>query len=314
MKVYEAADIRRAVGFGDLVEPVARAFADHSRGLGEAAISVLAPAGENGDVHVKSAWLPGRPVFIVKVASWFAARSPAGSGFVAVLDGERGDLLAVLRDEHHLSDVRTAAAGALATRLLARPHARTLAVLGTGLQARLQVLAAVAERPLEAVVIWGRREGAAHALRAALAERIPQVSVTVAARPDLAVHDADVIVTATAAREPVLRGSWLRPGQHVTAVGADDPGKAELDPDCFARADLLVVDSRAEAPLFAGDLIGAVSAGAVTADGCVEIGDLVLGRHPGRQSPAQITVAKFIGLGVQDLAAAELTMTRLEPR
>ncbi|MEU7901231.1 hypothetical protein AB0B45_51485, partial [Nonomuraea sp. NPDC049152] len=118
VKVYGADAIRAAVGLDDLVEPVARVFADFSDGLGEAPITVFAPAGDLGDVHVKSAWMPGRSVFTVKVAAWFAARATGGlspsSGFVAVHDATTGDLRALLMDGHHLTDVRTAAAGAVA--------------------------------------------------------------------------------------------------------------------------------------------------------------------------------------------------------
>jgi ornithine cyclodeaminase len=110
----------------------------------------------------------------------------------------------------------------------------------------------------------------------------------------------------------VLRGAWLRPGQHITALGADSLAKSELDTECFARAGLVVVDSRDEAPRNAGDLAGAIAAGAIAASGTLtEIGDLVLGRRPGRDGAGQITLAKFIGLGVQDLAAAQAVLGRL---
>lgn len=317
--VFQAPSIRRAVGLTDLIEPVARAFADFSRGLGEAPMVVFAPAGPSGDVHVKCAWLPDHAVFTVKVAASFSARAADGasanSGYIAVHDATTGDLLALLRDEHHLTDVRTAAAGAVATRLLARPDARTVAVLGTGVQARLQVLAARAVRPIDTVLIWGRRRDAARLLRDTLVDTAPELSVSVVDRAELAVRDADIVVTATGSRQPILDGAWLRPGQHVTAVGADDPTKAELDPTCFSRADLLVVDSRPDTPRFAGDLRRAIEAGAVTpADLDAEIGDLVLGRHPGRGDAAQITVAKLVGLGVQDLVAAETAVRRLTTR
>ncbi|URN07543.1 ornithine cyclodeaminase family protein [Actinomadura madurae] len=314
-QIFEAGAIRCAIGFEDLVDPVAGALAAFSRGLGASPLAVFAPAGPDGDVHVKSAWLPGRPVFTVKVAAWFAARAarglPGGSGYVAVHDAATGDLLALLQDEHHLSDVRTAAAGALAARLLAPRDARTLAVLGTGVQAYLQALAAIAERPIDTVLVWGRRAGAARTLRAAISARAPRVTATVVANAREAVRLADVIVTATSSRRPIVAGSWLRPGQHVTAVGADDATKAELDPECFRRADLLVVDSRADAPVHAGDLRAALAAHAVTEAGIgAELGDLVPDGHA-RRSGTQITLAKLIGLGVQDLAAAETVLPRL---
>ncbi|MEU6717331.1 ornithine cyclodeaminase family protein [Nonomuraea sp. NPDC046802] len=302
--------IRRSVGFADLIEPVKQSFADFSGGRGESPIVVFAPAGPDGDVHVKSSWADGRDVFIVKVATWFAARAlggrPPASGFMAVHDATTGDLLALLQDEHHLTDVRTAAASAVATRLLARQDAAVLAVLGTGVQAYLQVLATLAVRPIDTVIIWGRREQAAHTLRTALNAADPSLSISVARQAEYAVRSADVIVTATGSRRPILYGDWLRPGQHVTATGADDRTKTELDTACFRRADLLAVDSREHAPAFAGDLHAA------TTPVHAEIGELVLGRAPGRHDPDQITIAKLVGLGIQDLAAAQTTLRLLE--
>lgn len=312
-RTFGPAEIRAAVGLAELIEPVAHALAEFSQGRGESPVVVFAPAGQDGDVHVKSAWLPEMPVFTVKVAAWFAARATvdrsASSGFIAVLDAATGDLRALLRDEHYLTDLRTAAAGAVATRLLARPNARTVAVLGTGTQAYLQVLAARTVRPVDTVLIWGRNQDAARQLAA----RLPELSAVVVADQESAVRQADIVITATSSRQPILRGQWLAPGQHVTAIGADDPGKAELDPACFARADLLVVDSRRDTPRIAGDLRAAVDAGAVQAEGIhAELGELVLGRHPGRTDKAQLTVAKLIGLGVQDLASADVALRRLE--
>jgi ornithine cyclodeaminase/alanine dehydrogenase-like protein (mu-crystallin family) len=312
VKVYGVEAIRQVVGLADLFGPLAQVFADFSSGLGEAPIVVFAPAGEDGDVHVKSAWMPGRSIFTVKVASWFAARATEGlsgnSGFIAVHDATTGDLRALLLDEHYLTDIRTAAAGAVATHHLARENARTIAVLGTGTQARLQVQAISAIRPIDTVVIWGRHPEAANTLCTTMRAEHPALTVSVAASAQKAVQQADVIVTATAARHPILEGSWLRPGQHVTAVGADDPTKAELDPACFERADILAVDSRESAQAFAGDLRHSTR----TVD--TEIGELLLGHHPGRQDPTQISIAKLVGLGIQDLATAETTLRLLEAK
>lgn len=138
-RYHGPAEIRAAVNIADLIDPVAAALIDYSRGLGEAPIAFFAPAGRDGDVHVKAAWLPGRAIFTVKVASWFAARAvdgqSAGAGMIAAFDARTGDLRALLQDDHYLSDIRTAAAGALAIRYLARPDARILGILGTGMQA-----------------------------------------------------------------------------------------------------------------------------------------------------------------------------------
>jgi ornithine cyclodeaminase/alanine dehydrogenase-like protein (mu-crystallin family) len=313
--MYGPAEIRAAVGFEELIDPVGRALSDFSRGLGASPVSVFAPAGADGDVHVKSAWLPGRRIFTVKVATWFAAKAargePPGGGVVGAFDASTGDLLALLRDEHHLSDVRTAAAGAVAARLLARPDASRLGVLGTGVQAYLQALAAAAVLPIRSVLVWGRDEARARRLAAAVGRRRPDLSIEVVASVRAAVEPADILVTATASTAPLVEAAWLRPGQHVTTVGADDAGKCELAPACLARADRLIVDSRALAPHY-GNVHRAIAAGAISADDIDgELGEVVMGTVPGRLANHELSIATLIGLGVQDLVAAQLALERL---
>ncbi|MCP2324201.1 ornithine cyclodeaminase [Hamadaea flava] len=302
--------IRAAVGFEDVIEPVSAALVDFSAGLGDSPVTVFAPAGPDGDVHVKSAWLPGRGIFTVKVATWFAERarrgSAAGAGIIAAFDAATGDLQALLEDEHHLSDIRTAATGALAARTLARPDAAVLGVLGTGTQAYLQVLAAAAERPVREVRVWGRRPHRASKLVAALYRRRPDLRVATVPDPRSACAGVDLLVTATASTQPLVHGHWLTPGVHITAVGADGPAKVELTAGCLQRADRLVVDSRALAAIY-GDLAQA-KLGANDLD---ELGELLSGAPSGRRHADEITICKLVGLGVQDLAAAEVTLARL---
>ena len=302
--------IRAAVGYEDVLEPVAAALADFSRGLGDSPVAVFAPAGADGDVHVKSAWLPGRAVFTVKVATWFRERAcrggTPGAGIVAVFDAETGDLRALLQDEHHLSDVRTAAAGALAARTLARPDSAVLGVLGTGVQAYLQVLAAADELPITEVRVWGRHPDRTARFARAVRSRRPDLRVVPVADPRSACADVDLLVTATASTRPLVQAPWLAPGVHVTAVGADDPTKVELAAGCLRSADRLVVDSRSLA-LVHGDLAHARTA----RDDVIELGEVLSGSAPGRGHPDEITLCKLIGLGVQDLAAAEVALELL---
>ena len=321
LRIYGAAEIRAALGVDDVLEPVAAAFAAYSRGEGESPVAVLHPSPhgpEAGDAHVKSATLRGRPVFTVKVATWFAAKlargKPPSGGVILVFDAQTGDALALLRDEHYLSDVRTAAAGAVAARALAPIGIHTAAVLGTGVQAELQALALARVRPYHELFIWGRDPLHAAALAGRLAPRLPGVHVRITERVQHAVERTDVLVTATASREPLVRGEWLRPGQHVTAVGADDTTKCELDALCLRRADRLIVDSCAEAVLH-GDIYRAISRGDLAPDAIDgELGEVLAGTVAGRRAPSDITVVKLIGLGVQDLAAAEIALARLAAR
>jgi ornithine cyclodeaminase/alanine dehydrogenase-like protein (mu-crystallin family) len=309
---FSPAQVRAALSVADVIEPVGRALVDFSQGLGEAPLMVFAPAGPDGDVHVKAAWLPGRPIFTVKIATWFAAAEPSGGGLVGVFDATTGALCALVEDDHHISDVRTAAAGALATRLLSRSDSHELGVIGTGTQAYLQVLAAVAERPIRSVRIWGRSEKRAEKLALAIVRRCRGVRTSIVATPRSAVEEVDILVTATASREPIVEPSWLSTGTHVTAVGADDPHKCELAPGCLERADVIVVDSR-ELALGLGDIRHAVGSGAISPERITaELGELLGNPNPPQRDERAITICKLVGLGVQDLAAAEVALERLQ--
>jgi ornithine cyclodeaminase len=297
--------IRSTVGIEDVIEPVATALIDFSKGCGEAPVFVFAPAGPEGDVHVKSAWLPGRAIFTVKVATWFAARAVNGAtptaGVVAAFDARTGDLVALLEDHHHLSDIRTAAAGGLVARVLARPDSSALGVIGTGAQAYLQVLAAAAELPLRTVKVWGRNQRRAERLTSLLRERLPSVVISVAQGLRDVCESADVLITATSSAEPLIDASWLKPGMHITAVGADDSHKAELTAECFERAARVVVDSQLLSSRY-GDLFAA------GATAHAELGEVLAEPKLGRGSDSDITIGKLIGLGVQDLAAVEVML------
>ncbi len=311
--------LRRLVGFESLIEPVAEALAAFSRGLGEAPVALFAPRGADGDVHVKAAWLPGHPLFTVKVGTWFAAKAaggrPSAGGLIAAFDAESGDLRALLRDDHHLSDVRTAAAGSLAASLLARPDSRVLGVMGSGVQAYLQILAAAHVLPVLGLVrLWGRTAGRVDKLRAAVAARRPDLQVEIVQDASAAVLGADVLITATSSREPLVHVDWVGPGLHVTAVGADDAVKCELSPDLLARADRIIVDSR-DLALRLGDVRYAIGAGVMGPEAITgELGAVVAGTIRRRKNGHEITVAKLVGLGVQDLVAVEAALAAVADR
>ena len=259
-----------------------------------------------GELDVKTAYVPGLPGFAVKLSPGFFGNPglglPSTSGLMVVLSTRTGRVQAVLLDNGYLTDLRTAAAGAVAARWLARPDADRAAILGTGLQARLQLQALRLVRPIRQALVWGRNPG--HAQDAARAMSQPGLTVRVTADPAEAVGFGDVVVTTTPATEPIVRAAWLRPGQHVTAMGSDQPGKTELEPACLTRADLYVPDRLSQTSRM-GELRGAIAAGLIAADAhWPELGDLITARHPGRTGPDQITIADLTGTGVQDTAIA----------
>ena len=222
-------------------------------------------------------------------------------------------MLGLLDDQHYLSDIRTAAAGALAARVLAPQHVESATVLGAGTQAQLQAVALFSERPFRVLHLWARDQNKAARLARRLEPLLPGVAIEV--EPDLqaAVRAADVLVTTTAAREPLVQADWLHPGMHITAVGADDPTKAELD-GAVLRAASVFVDS-IEAASQNGDVHRAVRSQQYAIEELAgELGHVLAGRCPGRTSETQITMAKFVGIGAQDLATAEVCVRRLQGR
>lgn len=260
----------------------------------------------NGELDVKTAYVPGLPGFAVKLSPGFfdnpAKGLPSTSGLMVVLSSETGRVRAVLLDNGYLTDLRTAAAGGVAARQLAREDAHKAAIFGSGLQARMQLQALALVRPIKEAVIWARDPAKARAL----AEEMTGDGLTCRAveDPSDAAAFGDVIVTTTPASQPILRADWLRPGQHVTAMGSDQPGKNELDPICLDLADLYVADRVSQTRLM-GELRAALDAGLFAdSEDIPELGDIITGRHPGRTGPDQITIADLTGTGVQDTAIA----------
>jgi ornithine cyclodeaminase len=308
VRILGREEVASALDMASCIDACERSFAAYSSGGAElpGVIHLDVPESK-GEVHVKAGHLHGFPYYAVKVASGFYGRDPAAiDGLVLVFDVRDGSPVAILLDGGYVTDVRTGAAGGVAARYLARDDARVAAVIGTGIQARRQVEALVAVRPsIEEVRVWGRRPDRA---TSAAAEVAAAHGVDATAAPSIrgAVEGADVVITCTAATEPLVEVGWLAPGAHVTAVGSDGAGKQELDPEILRRADRLVVDSVDQCRRL-GELQHALD----VAERAVELGTICAGREPGRTSPDQLTVCDLTGVGVQDVAAANVVMERL---
>ena len=213
---------------------------------------------------------------------------PSHHAMILLFRPETGEPL-VTMDGRLITEMRTAAVSAVATRLLARPEASVLGILGSGVQARSHLEALRLVRTFREVRVWSPRSAPAFA---------KQFGVRAAASAEEAVRGADVVVVATTSQTPVLQGAWLAPGTHVNAVGAPRPTWRELDDDALGKAKLYV-ESREAAMLESGDVI---ASGRIFA----EIGDVVMGTRPGRQSPDEVTLYKSVGVAVQDVVSAEL--------
>jgi ornithine cyclodeaminase len=223
---------------------------------------------------------------------------------VLLFDPDNGSLAAIL-DATPITTIRTAAVSAVATRLLARDSAETLAIIGSGVQAHAHVEAIHAVRPIKTVRVWSRNAEHARRLAAAAQDRFG-LDAFVTPTAGEAVHDADIVCTTTSAREPVLLGEWLSPGTHVNAIGASQRSARELDSAAVVRS-RLYVDRRESALKEPGDILVPLEDGDIGPDHIVaEIGELLIGKggDVGRRTDDEITLFKSLGLAIEDLAAA----------
>ncbi|MGV6873515.1 ectoine utilization protein EutC [Pseudochelatococcus sp. B33] len=313
MLVLTEADLRRVVRLDadavDCVEDAFRALA--TRAVAMPPVLRLDVPEHRGEVDVKTAYVPGLDSFAVKISPGFFDNPlhglPSLNGLMVLLSARTGLVEALLLDNGYLTDVRTAAAGAVAARHLARPDARVAAILGAGVQARLQLEALALVRPIAEARLWARDPARGQAASAALTRDLG-FPVTFVADARAAVTGADVIVTTTPATEPVLRAEWVSPGQHITAMGSDSGHKNEIDPALFRKA-TYVADSLSQTRVL-GELRHALNAGVVADDaGFAQLGEVVADPSFRRADDA-VTLCDLTGTGVQDTAIARLAYTR----
>jgi len=305
--IVEEAALREAITPAIAVEVIRGAFRADGEGRTHVppVINLDIPSAR-GEFHIKTAHIDGVAHIAVKVASGFydnpARGLPSGSGLIALFDAATGFPSALLLDNGYLTDIRTGAAGAVAADVLARPTIDVAGVIGSGLQARHQVRCLRVVRSFSRIVAWSpTRERLEEYCREMRAEGYEARAASSAEEVCAA---ADVLITATPARAPLIRAGWLREGMHVTALGSDSPGKQELDPECLDRADLVVVDRFAQCAAF-GELRHAIAAALLTRnDVHAELGQIVAGRKAGRTGDREITIVDLTGVGFQDTAIA----------
>ena len=260
-----------------------------------------------GGFGLMPALAPAEKVLGVKVITFFPGNEgtelDTHQGAVLLFEAERGRLVAVI-DATSITAIRTAAVSGVATKLLARPDAAELAILGSGVQARTHLEAVLAARPIRRVRVASQSFDRAQRFAAReTARRGVPVEPTPSARE--AVEGADIVCTCTSAREPVVAGAWLKPGAHVNAVGSSVPFARELDTAAVVRS-RLYVDRRESTLNEAGDFLIPKKEGAVDDSHIVgEIGEVLIGKVPGRRSPEEVTLFKSLGLAVEDVASAK---------
>jgi ornithine cyclodeaminase len=308
-------EIRALLDPRDCLQAVEAAFSAYARGQAElpAVINLEVPE-HRGEVHVKAGYLHTGPYYAVKIASGFLDNTqlglPTSDGMVLVFDAVTGALAALLLDNGYITDLRTGVAGAVAAKHLARATVETAAVIGSGAQARYQIRSLALVRKLREVRVWGRNREKVAACIEDLSGLATDLRFVLASSVREAVQGADVVITVTAAREPVVQADWIAQGAVVIAVGSDGPDKQELAVEVLARADRIVADSLPQC-LRLGEIHHAVERGAISKEKVTaELGQITAGLKPGRTSDDQIIVCDLTGVGVQDIAAASLVLER----
>lgn len=313
--VISEGDVRNLLSVADCIEAVERAMRAVSSGDILVPPRIITPLiDESGFFAVMPGSTSAPPVYGAKVVSLHPTNPskdlPAIQGFVTLFDHFTGSPVSVIAGAE-LTAVRTAAASALATRMLAREDARTHGILGTGKLARTHIDAIAAVRELEAILVWGRNAEKAERLAGEAAERTGARVIATADPAEAAA--CDIVSTVTGASKPILKGEWISKGSHINLVGAHSAQTREADSEAV-RISRIYVDSMESALSEAGDLLIPIREGRIAQSDIVgEIGDLLLGRVPARMCRKQVTLYKSLGIVAQDLFVAELVFrTALE--
>jgi len=313
MKVFNKAQIIASFNPELAINPLEQGFIAYSEGKVQVpSVQGFAFAQANGDCCVKSAYIEGSPTFTVKLSTGFydnpSKGLPSNDGLMLVLSALTGQPLALLQDQGWLTGMRTALAGRIAARLLAPARVKAIGILGTGMQAQMQLEQLRAVTDCRQLFVWGRNASGL-ATYAAFARNLGYDVHSTQDAAELAAA-ANLIVCTTPSRQPLLRSGWIQPGTHITAVGADAPGKQELDPALVANADRIIVDSIAQCSQY-GEVACALNSGHINTDQLIELGALLAGRAKGREHDGQITLADLTGVAVQDAQIASCALAAL---
>ncbi len=304
--ILEEKEIRKIVEHIDVVAAMEEGFIEYSKGN-----SVVPPVGEllfenpRREVHLKYGYILNDDFFCVKIAGGFYSNAAIGlstsQGLMLLFSQKTGEIFAVLLDGGYLTDVRTAGAGALAAKYLAPKKTSAIGIIGSGIQAKMQLQYLQKTRPCQSVWIWNRTLRSAEKLRDELSSNF---DIRVAESPAEVAANCNLIVTTTPAKKPLLQAADIQPGTHITAVGSDTAEKQELAGELLAKADLVIVDSIAQSRS-RGETFKATKEGAIDSSEVVELGSVLQDKSLQRTNDSQVTVADLTGVAVQDIMIAK---------
>ena len=318
--VLELDEIKRLLDTTQLIEEIETGFVLYSEGkVNVPPVGFLHFDDPPGDVHIKYGFVSGDDYYVLKMASGFYNNSeldlPVADGVILVFSQKTGELKLILLDKCWLTDMRTAAAGAVAAKHLAPKTIHDIGIVGTGVQARMQLEMLRTVVDCQSCFIWGRDstkvQGMLDDLRASESIQAWGLDIQAAETLDDLVSDCNLIVTTTSARNPLIRGDQVRKGTHITAMGSDDDGKQELEAALLAKADRVIADSISQCSQY-GECLHAIQGGLIEEGSILELGQVIKNPAIGRTSEDQITVVDLTGVAIQDIQIAKMVDRALQ--
>ncbi|MBC8346237.1 MAG: ornithine cyclodeaminase family protein [Candidatus Marinimicrobia bacterium] len=311
MRIINLDEIKSVLPKVDLMKEIEAGFIAYSNGE-----VVVPPVGElqfdspPGDVHIKYGYIKNDDVYVIKIASGFPQNVdrglPNGNGMMLVFNQKTGKPIAILKDEAYLTDVRTAVAGAICAKYLAPKTVNNIGIVGTGLQAKMQLNYLSEIVDCKKVIVWGRSEASFLKYQSEMKKSAFEINTTTNIN-DVFNH-CQLIVTCTSSEIPLL--DRVNPGTHITAMGSDTLTKQEVDSSILSEADLVVADSKSQCDV-RGEIHQALQSKDILMEDVLELGDIISGKEKGRTSDTQITIADLTGVAVQDIQIAKAVLKYL---
>lgn len=313
-KIYSLNQIKSVLNFNELINVIAEGFVLYSKNK-----VVVPPVGHlsfqnpPADVHIKYGYIQDDDYYVVKIASGHYENPqiglPSSNGLMLVFSQKTGELSSILLDEGYLTDIRTAAAGAVAAQYLSPENISMIGIVGTGIQARLQLRLLKEVTDCRSVIVWGRNRENLNIYKT----EMEQDGFNIRTSTDISdiTKNCQLIVTTTPSTTPLLFAGQIEQGTHITAVGADAKGKTELDSRMFEKADIIVADSITQCIEY-GDVSQAVEHNYISKDEIVELGEVIANAGLRRKNNAQITIADLTGVAVQDIQIAKYVCDKLQ--
>ena len=310
MRIVSLEEIKAVLPKIDLMQEIETGFRAYSNGE-----VIVPPVGElnfenpPGDVHIKYGYIRDDDVYVIKIASGFYQNKllglSNGQGMMLVFDQKSGKPIGLLHDEGYLTDVRTAVAGAICAKYLAPNNIETIGIIGTGIQARMQLEYLKNVTDCRSAIVWGRSESVLDQYKISMADTDFIIETTKAL--EQVTDNCNLIGTCTASEKPLIRKDQIKGKIHITAMGSDTPNKQELDSNVLSKADLIIADSRSQCEV-RGEIYHAIRNKKVSMDSIVELGEIINGNRQGRTTSSELTVADLTGVAVQDIQISKAVL------